>query len=385
AIMATDAAESNGVKLAQLSERVEATLRTFLPPEASCRNPVDMIASASPENYERTLRAVLDDPAVDAAMLISVPPVAFDSMDLMRRVSGVCAAATKPVYAVVMAPDAFYDEVHAIANHPPIYRFPENAMRAFRDAARYAEWKAKPAEDAPTFGDVDQMRAASILGGRDGWLEPEDAFALLEAYRLPTAPVRTASDPDDVPALSRATGYPCVLKATGSRLVHKSDVGGVALNLRDESEVAAAVKTMLAKLAAAGKRDDAERFVVQRQAPAGRELLIGGVRDPKIGPVLAFGLGGKYVEVLKDVVFRLAPLTRSDAVAMISGIRGAALLDGVRGEPAVDKEALVELLLRTGRLLADHPSILELDLNPVIAQPRGGRTLVVDVRVRVAS
>jgi acetate---CoA ligase (ADP-forming) len=383
AIMATDAAEAFGVELATLADETEAALRAFLPPEASTRNPVDMIASATPENYERSLRAVLKDDGVDAVVLISVPPVAFDTMDLMRRVTAVAKASRKPVYVVAMAPEKFYEDVHAIEDHPPIYRFPENALRALRAAVRYAEWRKKPHAEPKVFDDVDDARVAKALSGREGWLDPETAFDLLSAYRIETAKTLSVRRAQDAAAASEKTGYPCVLKASGAKLTHKSDVGAVVLGLKDAADVAAAALAMTARLKAAGRADDAEWFTVQRQVPAGREVLIGAFRDPKIGPIVAFGLGGKYVEVLRDVVFRVAPLATVDAEAMLASIRGAKLLDGVRGDPPADKAALVDLLLRTARLVARHPRIVELDFNPVIAQPKSSPTLVVDARIRV--
>ena len=383
AIMATDAAEANGLKLATLSEATEAELRSFLPPEGSARNPIDMIASATPETYERSLRAVLADEGTDVAVLISVPTAAFDTMALMRRVTEVASTATKPVYVVAMAPESFYEEVHALERHPPIFRFPENALRALRDAVRYAEWKAQPVLEAAVFTDVDDAKVAALIGGREGWLDPEPAFAVLEAYRIPFAGYRAVGRPEEVVPAARAVGFPCVLKASGARLTHKSDVGAVVLDLKDERDVAAALAAMTARLSAAGRLGDVDHYTVQRQAASGREILIGGARDPKLGPLVAFGLGGKYVEALHDVVFRVAPLARSDADAMLAAIRGAKLLDGVRGESPVDKEALVDLLLRVGRLMARHPRIVEFDLNPVIAQPAGGRTMTVDARIRI--
>jgi acetyl coenzyme A synthetase (ADP forming)-like protein len=384
AIMATDAAESNGLELATLSPATEAALRAFLPPEASTRNPVDMIASATPENYEKTLRAVLADDGADAVVLISVPPVAFDSMELMRRVTAAAKDSTKPVYVVAMAPEDFYEEVHAIDGHPPIFRFPENALRALRDAARYSEWRARPLPEPASFTDVDDAKVAALLGARQGWLDPETAFAVLAAYRIPCAAYRAVARPEEVVAAAKAVGYPCVLKASGEKLTHKSDVGAVVLNLKSESEVAAALDAMRSRLAGAGVLEAVDRYTVQKQAASGREVLVGGARDPKLGPLVAFGLGGKYVEALHDVVFRAAPLARVDAEAMVAGLRGAKLLTGVRGDPPVDKAALVDLLCRVGRLMARHPRIAELDLNPVIAQPVGTPTLAVDARIRVS-
>src|SRR6185369_5815667 len=168
------------------------------------------------------------------------------------------------------------------------------------------------------------------------WLDPESARSVLEAYRLPVVPQRSATSEPEAAAAARAIGFPCVLKASGKRLVHKSDVGGVVLDIRDEAGVVAAARAIRARIQAAGRGADLEGFVVQRQIPPGREVLVGAFRDPRVGPIIGFGLGGKYVEALRDVVFRLLPLSRSEARELPGAIRGAKILQGLRGEPPVD-------------------------------------------------
>jgi acetate---CoA ligase (ADP-forming) len=384
AIMAADAAEAGGLEVPVLAAATREKLASFLPKEASTQNPVDMIASASSPAYVRTLETVLEDPSIDAVIVTSVPPVLFDPTELMMRITEVARAAKKPILSVFMAPEQFYDDVHRIEGHPPLYRFPESAMRALGSMCRYAEWKRRPVDVVPELGDVDDAAVRRLTGGAEGWLDPEAARNVLEAYGLPTVPQRTAKTDAEAAAVARALGFPCVLKAAGQKLVHKSDVGGVVLGLRDEAAVAAAARDIRARLAAAGRGAELESFVVQRQLAPGREVLIGAFRDPRVGPIIGFGLGGKYVEALRDVTFRLLPISRTEAREMTGAIRGAKILQGLRGEQPVDQAALEDILLRIAQLMVRHHSIAELDLNPVIAYPAGAPTTIADARIRVS-
>jgi acetyltransferase len=344
-----------------------------------------MIASASSPSYVESLRAVLEDPAIDAAIVTSVPPVLFDPTELMVRITGVTSRSGKTVLSVFMAPEEFYDSVHRIEGHPPLYRFPESAARALGAMCRYFEWKRRPAGPPIDLADVDDDAVRRVLAAADGWLDPDSVRAVLEAYRLPlVAQRRVRSDAETGPA-ARAVGFPCVLKASGAGLVHKTEVGGVVLGLRDEAAVASAARDIRARLEALGRAPELEGFVVQRQAPAGREVLVGAFRDPRVGPIIGFGLGGKYVEALRDVVFRLLPVSRQEARELMGAIRGAKILEGLRGEPPVDRAALEDIVLRAAQLVTRHPAILEMDLNPVIAQPSGLPTTVVDARIRAGA
>jgi acetyl coenzyme A synthetase (ADP forming)-like protein len=384
AIMAADAAEASGLEVPPLSAATQAVLRSFLPAEASTQNPVDMIASASSPSYVRTLDAVLQDPSIDAVIVTSVPPVLFDPTDLMVRITEVTRGSQKTVLSVFMAPEDFYETVHRIEGHPPVYRFPESAVRALASMCRYSDWKRRPVETVEALADVDDARVARTLASSDGWVQPDDVREILEAYRLPVAPQRMASSDAEAAAAARALGFPCVLKAAGRRIVHKSDIGGVVLGLRDEAAVRTAARDIRARIEAAGRGADLEGFVVQRELPPGREVIIGSFRDPRVGPIIGFGLGGRFVEVLRDVAFRLLPLSRGEARELVGAIRGAKILDGLRGEPPVDRAALEDVLLRVGQLVIRHPFIAELDLNPVIAQPSGTPTAIADARIRVA-
>jgi acetyl coenzyme A synthetase (ADP forming)-like protein len=420
AIMATDACVNLGLEITELSEATRAELKSFLPPEASIANPVDMIASASAASYHRALSAMLADDAVDMVIVINVTPLVADPRDVMEQVSAAAkgyrdealrrqqagegggadpAEAGKPVLAVMMASEDFYAEAQRRQEHPPVYRFPEPAVRALAMLARYAAWRRRPIDpDPPSFEVDDEAVAALLTKTGSGYLDPRDAFRVLELYGIPVAASRlvafaaatatAAGDPsatieERVAAAAAEIGYPVAIKADAPDLVHKSDIGGVALGIEDEAQLRKALSAMLASLDAAGHVPRA--LLVQRMVAArGQEVIFGISTDPRFGPLLMFGLGGKYVEVLRDVRFAVTPLSLHEAEETIRGIRGAQLLDGVRGEPPADVELLVEVLLRLAQLAQRHPAIRELDINPFLAAPRGQHPLALDVRIKVA-
>jgi acetyl coenzyme A synthetase (ADP forming)-like protein len=382
AIMATDACVNLGLQMAELADATRATLRSFLPPEASVRNPVDMIASATPENYAKSVAAVLDDPAVDMVMVINVTPVLANPIDVLQAIAAVARERPKPVLAVMMATEEFYDAVKTERDLPPVYHFPEPAARVMYLLARYAAWRQRPADlPAPNF-ETDDAQVAEILGGvEDGYLDQAAAFRVLELYGVPVAKWRLASGRDEVLAAAREVGYPVVLKAVASDLVHKSEAGAVRVDLRDEEELGAAVAEMERSVAAAGHAIDG--FLVQEMARGGHEVIFGITTDPRFGPLLMFGLGGKYVEVFQDVRFAVTPLDAEEARDVVHGIRGFKLLEGVRGEPGADLDLLVEILLRLAQLSQRHPRIRELDLNPFLAGPDRASARALDARIRV--
>jgi acyl-CoA synthetase (NDP forming) len=386
AIMATDACVNLGLQMADLSEETRAGLRAFLPPEASVANPVDMIASATAESYRRTLAAVLDDPEVDMALAINVTPLLSSPIDILEAVGEVARDRTKPVLAVMMATDEFYERVKEATDLPPVYRFPESAARAMFLLARYAAWVRRPEEAAVPDFPVDDAAVAAILDripeGSEGYLDPADAFRVLDLYGIPLARWRMVGSREEALAAAREIGFPVVLKAVASDLVHKSDVGAVQVDLRDEAELGRALDRAAASVAAAGHRIDG--WLVQEMARGGHEVIYGITTDPRFGPLLMFGLGGKYVEVFQDVRFGVLPLGKSEAEDMIRGIRGFKLLEGVRGEPGADLDLLAEILLRLAQLAQRHPRIQELDINPFLAGPSRDRARALDVRIRLA-
>ncbi len=383
AIMATDACVNVGLELAEFSPATRAALESFLHTAASLANPVDMIASATPEQYGKTLAAVLADPAVDAALVINVKPLISNPRDVLEEVGRVAAASPKPVLAVMMAEEGFYEGLKGARHLPPVYRFPESAARALAQLARYGAWRRRPAEQpAPRFA-IDEAAIGELVArpGADGYLAPGDAFRLLEAIGIPVAPWRLVADPTAAVGAARAIGFPVVVKGIAPGLVHKSEAKAIELDLADEADVRAACDALAARFAAAGL--PLSGFLVQQMARAGHETIFGISTDPRYGPVLMFGLGGKYVEVFRDVRFAVTPITPDEAHELVRSIQGVKLLEGVRGDRPVDFAQLEEIVLRLACLVQRFPTIAELDINPFLAAPDGA-SKAVDVRVRIA-
>jgi acetyl coenzyme A synthetase (ADP forming)-like protein len=402
-IMASDACESHGLEVVPLSESTVAALRGFLPREASVRNPVDMIASASPENFERTVQLVAGDPQVDALLVIYVPPIVTRPIDVAQAIVRGAAAsardaaqrgdAPKPVASCFMGSHGVSESLRSLHESSiPSYTFPESAAIALARAARYGRWRAEPEGTVHRFT-VDRTTADAVLAaartratpGAHAWLDPGETRALLAAYGIATPDTRVARDEDQAVVEARAIGFPVVLKLVSSTITHKSEVGGVALDLRSEDDVREACRGMVSRLAAHGWQDRMQGVMVQPMVRDGLEAIVGMTQDPSFGPLLMFGLGGVQVELLKDVAFRVHPLTDRDARELVRSVRGFPLLGGWRGSPPGDVDAIEQVLLRVSQLAGDHPEIAEMDLNPVRVLPPGRGCLVVDARVAVAA
>ncbi len=386
AIMATDAAIQFGLRLSELSARTRKRLSTFLPPEASVANPVDMIASASDVNYGRAASILLEDPNVDGLLVINVTPVLYGPRSVWDALLASTRGAKKPVLSVFMANEEFYDEARSMPAHPPIYRFPEPAARVLSEMWRIGKWQKKPRGTTPRLS-IRTAEIRRILDRRKrrgaGYLDPDSAFSLLAAAGIPVARPVFVRRESQVVARAAEVGYPLVLKAAGEKIVHKSDVGGVATGLRSAKDLAAALARMKKDLERHGAADGLEGFILQREA-RGRELVVGATNDPRIGPLVMFGLGGRYVEVFKDVKFLLPPVTREDVLEALSQLKAGKLLAGVRGERPGDTAFLVETVLRVCRLAFEFPEIAEMDINPLFVGDRGRGGLAVDARIRVA-
>ena len=385
-ILAADALEARGLELVELQPATIGKLQRLFPEEASIRNPLDMITSATPADYRTALNAVLDDPNVDSALAVFVPPLGVRQQDVAESI--VAAAANhgqKPVLAVLMGSEGLPQgraELHKAGI--PAYVFPESAARGLAALRRQRTWTVRPAAPVEPFP-VDRARAARALAGAcaEGArkLGELQALELLAAYGIPIVETRLAASPEEAARLAAALGFPVALKAVAPELVHKTDVGGVRLGLATPVEVAATAAEMTDRVERAMPGVQLTGLLVQRMVAGGRETIVGMSRDPAFGPLLMFGLGGIYVEALKDVVFRVAPIQALDAHDMVRAIRGVALLDGIRGAPPVDFAALTDVLLRVSQLAVDHPEIMELDVNPLLAFPDG--VTAVDARVLV--
>jgi acetyltransferase len=381
-IMIADACESEGLDVVELSESTQKELRAVFPAEASVRNPVDMIASATSESYRLALQHVLSDPNVDAAIAAFVPPLGVRQVDVASAIVQACSnERDKPVLAVLMGRQGFPEgraELHEAGI--PAYTFPESAARALDAMVRYRRWLARPVQE-PTWFDVDEEAVRRII--RDAraegrtTLKEHEALAVLEAYGVPVVAYRFVTTHQEAREAAEACGYPVVLKAVAPGVVHKTDVGAVRVDVRSQDELDAAFGELVRSLGEEGV--DLEGILVEKFVSGGRETIIGMSTDPSIGPILMFGLGGIYVEALGDVSFRLAPVSEIDALEMLDSIRGSALLEPVRAEAGVDRKSLVEGIQRISQLVIDHPEIAELDVNPFLAFPNGG--LAVDCRV----
>lgn len=385
AIMATDALVGLGLTVEPLPAPTRERLAAVLPAAASLGNPVDMIASATAEQYRAVLSAVLAEPSIDLALAIHVTPTVGDPSVVLSAVTAASASAPdKPVLAVMMAEESFYARRQERGDRLPVYRFPESAARAAAQLCAYGEWRARDVEEPPPALSMDDEAIAGLLAeAAPGYLPVDRAMELMAASGIPMAPWRLAGDAAAVPAAAAAIGYPVVLKATGGEaLVHKSELGAVAVDLRDEASLVVALAAMQQRLAKA--RVVPEGWLVQQMCRGGQELIFGMSRDPRFGPLLLFGIGGKYVEVLADVRVALPPLSRAEAARTIRGIRAFPLLAGVRGDAPADLGALEEVLLRLAQLVVRHPRIEEVDVNPFLATPRGGGSMALDVRVKVS-
>jgi acetyl coenzyme A synthetase (ADP forming)-like protein len=386
-ILVADALEPQGLELVDLSPGTLERLRPLFPPEASLRNPVDMIASATAADYRAALDAILADGNVDSAVAIFVPPLGIRAEDVAESIGTAAREhAAKPVLAVLMGREGLREgkaELHRAGI--PAYIFPESAARALGALRRLREWRARPEAPLKPYP-VDRERARRVLqqaraAGRVKLSELE-VLGVLAAYGVPTAPARLATDPDGAARAAGEIGYPVVLKVVSPQIVHKTEVGGVRTDVGTAVEVKTAFAEMVNAVTRAAPQATLDGILVQRMIPGGRETIVGASRDRAFGPLVMFGLGGIYVEALRDIVFRIAPIGPLEAHDMLKGIRSVAILEGVRGAPPVDFAALGEVLQRVAQLALDFEEIAELDINPLLAFPQGATA--VDARILLA-
>ncbi len=387
-IACADACAATGLRVEPLAPRLQRSLRRHLPSQAAVGNPVDMIASASAEDFRHTIERLAADDEIDAIVVIFIPPLVTRADDVASAIRAAAPRAAEhgtPLLAVFMAtPDAERAAL-AIGGAVPVYGTPEEAARALGHAFRYGAWRGRGPDEPPALDatDPDAVNAllAHALDRGDGWLEPQEVDAVLGAYGIPLVESRRVTTAADAGRAAAELGGPVVVKAIAEGLVHKSDAGGVIVGVRGETAAARAARRIAAAVRTAGH--ELQGFLVQRMAPEGAELLVGIVGDPDFGPVIACGAGGRAVELLGDVGVRLAPLGRRDAGELLRSLRTFPLLDGYRGEPRADLASVEDVLLRVSALGAAHPQIAELDCNPLLAGPDGA--VVLDARIRVAA
>ena len=378
AIIATDELVEAGLEIPPLSSDAEAILKEKLHPAASINNPIDVLATGGAEHFRAAMDVLMNEPQIDSIFINFVTPFFVDTDSIAREIAEVNSSRKKPIICNLMTDKGQWTETISILKEGsvPYYSFPETAARALVAMTRYHDLRSREMGDPITFNDVDAETAKKIIqeAGRE-FLSAEEAYGLLASYNIPVAKWKLVSNGSAALDAAREIGCPVVVKVDAENIVHKSDVGGIALGLKEE-QVSSTVEEMGRRFAA----DDA-RFLVQEYLSGGKEMIIGAKAEDGIGHLLMFGIGGVYVEVLRDVSFGIAPITAFEAREMMSSIKSYELLSGFRGEKAVDQEGLGEILLRVSQLVTEFPMIKELDLNPIIAYE--DRVIVVDARIRI--
>jgi len=377
AVIAADAAERYGFQLAPLPDELTERVRALFPADViAVTNPIDLGVIFDFDMYAGVVEECLKMLSPDAVLLINTYTLteAEGAHRLARRVEEIVRESGRPIAFCVYSQG---NESQVVQQHTnlPVFAEIEDAIRGL---AASRDWNRRQARLTKATDDVVNVSRedAQHLLQKSGVLTADQALALCQAYGIPVAPFEIANDPDEAVRAANRLGYPVALKALAAQLVHKTDMGGVALGLRDAAAVKREATAMLARIAPPAK------LLVQRMVSGGLEVILGGKRDRSFGPVVMFGLGGIYVEVLSDVAFRVAPLSSVDAEEMIEEVRGKRLLEGVRGKPHMDREALIKAILSLSRMLVENPRITELDINPLLVLEHGAAA--VDARAAVA-
>jgi acetyl coenzyme A synthetase (ADP forming)-like protein len=363
-ILCADACDGAGLALPELAAETREALQRVIPEEASVANPVDLLGSATAGTYEAALPIILGDPGIDAVIALFVPPVVATAADVAEAIARIARGADKPVLPVVMSAEG------APAGS---FSYPESAARALGLAARRASWLRRPAGAVPDLDGVDRPAAAALVAdalaeGDDLWLEPAQTRSLLAHYGLPLVAERYADSPEAAAQAAMELGFPVVVK-TAAAGAHKTESGGVHVDVRDADGVRRAVEGIGGSV------------IVQPFVKAGVELLVGAIQDPVFGPLVAFGPGGVFAELIGSTRLALAPLTDVDADELVSSGKAGVLVAGWRGAPPANRPAIADVLHRLARLAENHPEVAEVDLNPVLASPEG--CVAVDARVRL--
>lgn len=385
-VIASDVLEANRLKLAELSPETLISLKSLLPAAASLQNPVDILGGATREMYADCLRLLLDDPGVDGVLVILPPPPVDSAEADAEAMIPLIRASSKPVVVALMGGETIRKAAELFrAARIPEYRFAERAVSALGALWQRAEFLARPEEGPRTWADIDtQTRRAALAGAEPGsFLNPEAAELLMAAYGIPTAPIRLARTEVETVEAARELGFPVVLKVASPEIPHKSDVGGILLNVSDDEEARAGFWTVTGRAHTARPEAHIEGVQVQHMIQAGQDVIVGAKREAQFGPLMMFGSGGVEVEGLKDVAFALAPLLPSDADGLLERTWAGRKLKGFRSIPPADEGAVKEVLERLAQLAADLPEIGEIEINPLRVLSPGEGAVAVDVRVKL--
>ncbi len=391
-VLVADACEGLGLKVPKLSAAAQKKLKAVLPAEAAVSNPVDMMASATAEYYKQTLAAMLENPELDAIILIYIPPLVTRPEDVARAIKEVLKdyKGDKPVLAnFMMSAGSMPDLKIGPERYVPSYVFPESAAQALAHTWHYSQYRQAPEGMTPDFPEIVANHTrynffrSNPISEAGSWLLPEAAADLLQEYGIPMVETRVAESAADAAKQASELGFPVALKVRSTTIVHKTDIGGIALGLTSETRVKAAYNKMMVHLKKAGLVDQARGVIIQPMTSEAQEVIVGMSQNPMFGPLLMVGLGGVHVELQKDVAFSLQPLTDVDVDWMLNQLKGLPVLQGWRGAPMRDVKALKEVLLRFSTLIEDFPEIAEIEINPLMVGNEGRGCRAVDVRIRM--
>jgi len=387
-VLLTDAVVRMGMRVLPFSSKTQEKLRRTLPMEASVGNPVDIIGSGNAASYRAALGALAEDPDIDAIIVVFVPPVMANVRDVIQAILEARRSIDIPMLSCVMGGSGDEDILAELdASGIPNFEFPDAAAVAMANLVKYAQFRSRPQGTVTSF-DVDAALVKDVLAAASSrgsqWLSSEEARAVLEAYGVPFVRSTRAGTAGEAVGAAAELGYPVVLKVDSPDVLHKTEAGGVLVDLRTEEEVRSGFDAILSAVSNAVPGARIDGVVVQNLLRHGREVIFGMTLDPSFGPLVMFGLGGIFAEVLGDTTFRIAPLTDLDAEDMVKGLRGEAYLRGVRGDGPVDFAVLREVLQRMSQLVMDFDEIEELDINPFMAGGEGETCAAVDARVRIS-
>ena len=388
-IMATDALESSGLKLASLRRDTIELLQANLPAAANTYNPVDVLGDALSDRYALAIEAVLKDDNVDGVLVILTPQISTQITETAELTGELSSRFTKPVLGVFMGEAKVRAGATILNQHQvPNYSFPERAAGALRGMLEYHTWRQSPGLEVKSF-EADRERVRQIFDKARSEeriaLGDAESRDIMAAYGIRIPRSKLARTPDEALEFAQSIGYPVVIKIASPDILHKSDMGGVRVNVRDDEQVRDIFDILMYR--AQRYMPDAHIWgvLVQEMITGGKEVIIGINRDPQFGPLLMFGLGGIYVEVLKDVTFRIPPISEQEVREMVSEIRSYHLLRGVRGEKPADLDAIADCILRVAQMVIDFPEIVEMDINPLMVKPVGAGAVAVDFRFVLSS
>jgi acetate---CoA ligase (ADP-forming) len=382
-IIATDMTEISGLQLAKFNPDTTRKLREFLPPTANINNPVDVIGDAARDRYENALEAVISDENVDGVLMILTPQSMTDAIGTAEAIASIYTTTNKPILCSFMGVvDVSAGVKHLQEHHVPVYRFPEDTARVMGKLYETTRWLTRrilpeydlsfDVQSAAEFVSQCLAEGKTVLGEQDG-------HRLLQYYGFDAPEMKVATSEAEAVEIAKEIGYPVVMKIVSPQILHKMDVGGVKVNISTPEAVKESFAMIMASARKARPEAQLQGVLVQKMVPPGQEVILGVSRHPGFGHLIMFGLGGIYVELFKNVTFKLAPIGRNNARRMIQRIKGFEILNGFRGKPKADIEKLEKLIVGLSHMVTNHPQIKELDINPLFVHEEGKGATLADI------